>query len=120
MNSQKSTLICVVGATATGKSQLAFELARELNTEIINFDSLQVYKKLDIGTAKPSLEMREKIPHHLIDVVEPHIPFTAGDFRAQSLEIIEKLSKKENIVLVGGTGFYLQALLKGMHEIPPV
>jgi tRNA dimethylallyltransferase len=114
-------VVSICGATATGKTDLAFELAKKWKTEIISFDSVQVYKKLDIGTAKPPKEMLAEIPHHFVDAIEPNQIFTAGDFRRQALELLKKLSSKyERVVLVGGTGFYLQALLKGMHEIPPV
>ena len=117
---QNPSLVVICGPTATGKSEIAFELAKNLDTEIISFDSVQVYKDLDIGTAKPSLDMRSKIPHHLIDEISPVTSFTAGDFRKRALDEVEKLKKKKFIVLVGGTGFYLQALLKGMYDIPVV
>lgn len=114
------TLIIICGPTATGKTEVAFDVAKKLKTEIISFDSVQIYKELDIGAAKPSLEFRQEIPHHLIDEVNPDQLFTAGDFRKQALDEIAKLSEKKYIVLVGGTGFYLQALIKGMYEIPSI
>jgi len=113
-------LIVISGATATGKTDVAFALAKKLECEILSFDSVQIYKHLDIGTAKPPLWMRNEIPHHLIDEIEPSEPFTAGDFQRRARKIISLENKKKNIVLVGGTGFYLQALLRGMYEIPVV
>jgi len=110
------TLVIVCGATATGKTEVAFELAKGLKTEIISFDSVQVYKEFNIGAAKPSLELRRVIPHHLVDEIDPPTSFSAGDFRKRALEEILKLSNKEYVVLVGGTGFYLQALLNGMYS----
>lgn len=112
------SLVIVLGPTATGKTALAIELAQALNTEIINFDSVQVYRHMDIGTAKPSKDQLSQVPHHLIDCCEPNESFTAGDFRRRALEILLELSKtKKAAVLVGGTGFYLQALLKGMYPV---
>lgn len=114
-------LVVVCGATATGKSELAFEMAKRLQTEIISFDSVQVYRHMNIGTAKPDSHVLSAIKHHLIDEVEPDQVFTAGDFRRKALEILGALEKKhQHVVLVGGTGFYLQALLKGMYDLPPI
>jgi tRNA dimethylallyltransferase len=113
-------LVVICGPTATGKTEVAFELAKNLKTEIISFDSIQVYKELNIGAAKPTLELRKIIPHHLVDEIDPFVNFSAGDFRKRALEEILKLSTKKYIVLVGGTGFYLQALIKGMYAIPPI
>ncbi|MDZ4676617.1 MAG: tRNA (adenosine(37)-N6)-dimethylallyltransferase MiaA [Oligoflexia bacterium] len=114
-------VVSICGATATGKTAIAFQLAQKLNTEIISFDSLQIYQELNIGTAKPPPEMLNAIRHHLIDEIKPTEVFTAGDFRKQALQILKTLSdSKDFAILVGGTGFYLQALLKGMHDIPEV
>ncbi len=107
-------VIVICGSTATGKTSLALALARKFKSEIINFDSVQVYKEFDIGTAKPSRHELELVKHRLIDEVEPDENFTAGDFRRRALEVLEPGS-----ILCGGTGFYLQALLKGMFEAPP-
>ncbi len=113
-------LVVICGATATGKSNLSLNLARKLKCEIINFDSVQVYKELNIGTAKPSASELKEIPHHLIDIVKPSELFTAGDFRRRALDILSSLSTKyEHCILVGGTGFYLNALLNGMFPAPP-
>jgi tRNA dimethylallyltransferase len=106
-------IIVICGPTATGKSEVAFEIAKQLQTEIISFDSVQVYQELDIGTAKPPEALRREIPHHFVDEISPTETFTAGDFRKRALEIIKARSELKHLVLVGGTGFYLQALLKG-------
>lgn len=111
-------VIIICGATATGKSDLAFELAQELNTEIINFDSIQFYKDFNIGSAKPPQRFLRSIKHHLIDAVDPREDFSAGDFRRAALQILKDLEQNKWTILVGGTGFYLQALLKGMFDVP--
>lgn len=114
-------VVIVCGATATGKSDLAVQLAEKLNCEILNFDSIQVYKELDVGSAKPTLENLKKIKHHLISAIDPNQVFTAGDFERAAMKILNQLSVKHKfVVLVGGTGFYLQALLKGMFEVVPI
>ena len=98
-------LIILTGPTGSGKSETALALARKLDTEIISADSLQVYKYFDIGTAKPSLAVREEIPHHLIDILEPDEEFNAFDFKTRALEIIRELMSRDKIpILVGGTG----------------
>ncbi len=110
-------VIVICGATATGKSEYAFQFAKKLNTEIISFDGVQVYKKLNIGTAKPSAAQLESVKHHLIDEIEPDKTFTAGDFRKTAFKILEQIFKKNaTAILVGGTGFYLRSLLSGMYE----
>lgn len=110
----------VVGPTASGKSSFALELARKLNAAIANSDSLQIYSGLDIGTAKPSLKERSELPHYLFDIVPLGHTFTAGDYRRAALEVIEKQIAKQDLVFVGGSGFYIQALDKGMNEVLPV
>ena len=106
-------LIVLTGPTNSGKSETALALARKLNTEIISADSMQVYKYFDIGTAKPSAEARQNIPHHLIDVVEPDEEFNAFDFKTKALEKIYGLMVKKKIpILVGGSALYLKVLIK--------
>jgi len=85
-------LIIIAGPTAIGKSDVAFELAKRLSTEIISADSMQVYRHFDIGTAKPSAERRKKIPHRLIDIVNPDEDFSAGEFNEKAYEIAEGLN----------------------------
>jgi tRNA dimethylallyltransferase len=104
-------LIILTGPTGSGKSETALALARKLDTEIISADSLQVYKYFNIGTAKPSLAVREKIPHHLIDILEPDEEFNAFDFKTRALENIRELMSRYKIpILVGGTGLYIKVL----------
>ena len=116
----KSPVLFIVGATGTGKSRLAMELAEELNLPIVNGDSVQVYQRVNIGTAKPSLEDRQKVAHHLFDEVAPPQVFTAGDYRARALEILNELNPLGPAIVVGGSGFYIQALQKGMYQVQEV
>ncbi len=105
-------LIILAGPTATGKSETAVELAESLESEIISADSMQVYKHFDIGTAKPTAELRARVPHHLIDCLEPQEEFTAHDFKQRAETVIRDLHQKNRIpVLAGGTGLYLQVLM---------
>ena len=104
-------LIILTGPTGSGKSETALALARKLDTEIISADSLQVYKYFDIGTAKPARAVREEIPHHLIDILEPDEEFNAFDFKTRALEAIRELMNHNKIpILVGGTGLYIKVL----------
>ncbi len=112
-------LIIIQGPTAVGKSTLAYKLAQKLNTDIISADSRQVYKYLNIGTAKPSKEILIKIKHHLIDIVYPDEEYSAGDFVKDSEKLIYDLHKKDKLpLIVGGTGFYIKALLEGIFKAP--
>ncbi len=107
-----SKIIIVCGPTASGKSSLAFELAKKLNTEIISADSLCVYKNLDIGTAKPTKEERNIVKHHLIDVVNESENFSVFDYEKMALPIIDDLlSKGKTPIICGGTGFYINSIL---------
>jgi len=109
-----------VGATATGKSALGLALAEGLDGEIINADALQVYRGFDIGTAKPSLEERARIPHHLIDILEPDERYSAGDFARRAEEAIGEIRSRGRLpIVVGGSGLYLRALFEGISRIPP-
>jgi tRNA dimethylallyltransferase len=112
-------LPAIVGPTASGKSELGIELALANNGEIVNLDSVQVYRRLYIATAKvPSLD-RRGVPHHLIDIVEPTENFTAGDYARLSARTIQEIeSRNHSAILVGGTGFYLRALVKPLFEGP--
>jgi tRNA dimethylallyltransferase len=114
-----SPLIAVLGPTGSGKSDLAVTLAEELNGEIVNFDSVQVCRGLDIGSAKPPLSARKGIPHHLIDCVDPNEGLTAGAYARMAGPILEEIHHRGSIpVLVGGTGFYLRAVLDGLSPAP--
>ena len=112
-------LVVIVGPTASGKSALAIELAERFGVEIVNADSMQVYRGMDIGTAKPTREERLRVPHHLLDIVTPDTNFTASDFRREAAEAIELIRRRgKRVILVGGTGLYLKALLQGLIDSP--
>ncbi len=112
-------LLVVLGPTGSGKSQLALRLAAELAGEIVNFDSVQVYKGLDIGSAKLPPEARQGIAHHLIDVLEPGEELTAGGYARLARESVGRIRERGHIpILAGGTGFYLRALLEGLSPAP--
>lgn len=112
-------LLAILGATATGKSAIAMCLARELDGEIVNADALQVYRGLDIGTAKPTAEMRREVRHHLLDILEPSEVFSAGEFARRARAVIADVERRgKTAVLAGGSGFYLRALLQGLSPLP--
>ena len=118
---QGPATILIVGPTAVGKSALALALAERLPLEVVNADALQVYRGLDIGTAKPSLEEREQVRHHLIDILDPSEPFSAGDFRRLALPVVADIRRRGKCpVVVGGSGFYVRALVEGLSAIPPI
>jgi tRNA dimethylallyltransferase len=113
-------VLAVVGATATGKSALAMALAERLCGEIVNADALQVYRGFDIGTAKPSREDRGRVPHHLIDILEPHETYSAGEFARRAREAIDGIQGRGKApIVVGGSGLYQRALFAGISPIPP-
>ena len=117
----KLPLVIINSPTATGKTQLAVNLALETGGEIISADSLQVYRYLDIGTAKPSMEQRRGIKHHLIDVVNPDEEFNASVFAEKARMIISDLAGKgKPVFIAGGTGLYIRALLHGIIDTPDV
>jgi tRNA dimethylallyltransferase len=108
-----------VGPTASGKSEFAIKLALALGGEIVNLDSVQVYRGIYIATAKVPLSERQGVPHHLIDIVDPTENFTAGDYARLAATAIEEVeSRKHTALLAGGTGFYLRALVKPLFEGP--
>ena len=115
MHSKARNLIVILGPTGVGKSSTAVKLAKELGGEIINCDSMQVYKAFNIGTDKIPLDKREGIPHHLLDVVDPSTQFTAADFVALALKAASTIINKKRLpFIVGGTGLYLKALIDGL------
>ena len=117
--SEKPKIWAIVGPTASGKSALAEALAVRLGGEIVSCDSMQIYRGMDIGTAKPTVGDRAKVPYHLIDVVEPDAPFSAVDYAAAAeAAIADILSRGRVPILCGGTGLYLDVLLRGMPESP--
>jgi tRNA dimethylallyltransferase len=116
----KHPIIAVVGPTASGKSALGIELALRTGGEIINCDSVQVYRGIEIATAKVSLAERRGVPHHLIDFVSPEINYTAGDWARDATRKIEEIEARgASALLVGGTGFYLRALRQPFFPGPP-
>ena len=115
----KPRIVIILGPTAVGKSALALDLAEQLDGEIVNADSQQVYRYLDIGTGKPSTADRERVRHHLIDVVNPDQEFNAAMFRHLASEVIYQIDERErNAIVCGGTGLYLKALTRGLFEGP--
>ena len=118
---EKLPLVIINSPTATGKTELAVNLALEFGGEIISADSMQVYRYLDIGTAKPSMDERKGIKHHLIDVVNPDEEFNAALFAQKARAIIsESAGKGKPVFVVGGTGLYIRALLRGIIDTPDV
>ena len=118
---EKLPLVIVNSPTATGKTKLAVDLAREFGGEIISADSMQVYRYLDIGTAKPTIKERGGIMHHLIDVVNPDEEFNAALFAEKARAIITGLAQQgKPVFVVGGTGLYIRALLRGIIDTPDV
>jgi len=124
MIKEKKSLIPIIiiqGPTGVGKSKLALDLAEKLKTEIISADSRQVYKLLNIGTAKPSKTQQARIKHYLIDIIYPNEIYNAVCFQKDAKKIIYRLNKEEKIpLIVGGTGFYIKTLWENLFEIPPI
>ena len=112
-------MLLILGVTASGKGGLSSSLAESLSGEIISIDSMKVYRRMDIGTAKPPQKARERIKYHLIDVVEPSESFSVGSFLDLAYEAIEEIkNRKRKIIAVGGTALYIKALLYGLFEGP--
>lgn len=117
---EEMKVVAIVGPTGVGKSKLALYLARLFNGEIINADSRQVYRYMDIGTAKPSLEDRKQVPHHLIDIVNPDEEFNLAIYQDLAYKAIADIHRRSKLpLLVGGSGLYVWAVLEGW-QIPPV
>lgn len=112
-------IICIAGPTASGKTALAVALARELDGEVVSCDSMQVYKRMDIGTAKPSPEERQGIPHHMIDVAEPWEDYSVSRYCAAAAPIVEDIvSRGKTAIIAGGTGLYMDSLIRGNDFAP--
>jgi tRNA dimethylallyltransferase len=113
-------LVAVVGPTASGKTALSLALAERFDGEIVNCDSVAMYREFEVGTAKPSPEERARAPHHLFDFVAPTAHITAGDYARQARQILAEISGRDHLpIVVGGTGLYLRALLEGLFPGPP-
>jgi tRNA dimethylallyltransferase len=113
-------LLVIVGPTGVGKTAVALKLAAALPLEVVNADSRQVYRGMDIGTGKPTAEEQAAVPHHLIDVVDPDQPYHVARFRADALAAIYDIRRRGRLAaVVGGTGLYVRALLKGLSPGPP-
>ena len=111
--------VVIAGPTASGKSALALALAREFHGEIVSCDALQVYRGMDRGTAKPSPEERDSLPHHMIDLTPPSQAFSAGEYLRRGREVLKDIRNRGRLpFVVGGTGFYLRALIEGLFEGP--
>lgn len=119
-HTSKPKVIAIVGATASGKTSFSIELAKKIDGEIVSSDSRLVYKGFDIGTAKPTIEERQGIPHHIIDIVEPEFDYSAGLYKEQGEKIIsEILSRGKVPIITGGTGLYIDILLKN-YALPKI
>src|SRR4030095_7669172 len=115
----KPKIVVVLGPTAVGKSDIAMEVALQMNGEIINADSQQVYGQMNIGTAKPSTELREKVAHHVIDVVDPDEEFNVARYREPATASIHDIRKRgKQAIVCGGTGLYIKALTRGLFLGP--
>jgi tRNA dimethylallyltransferase len=111
-------LIAIVGPTGSGKSELSLRICEQLGGEVVNCDSLQIYRYFDIGTAKTPLAERRGIPHHMLDIVNPDETFTAGEYASRTRPLLASISLSALPVVAGGTGFYLRALLDGLFPAP--
>lgn len=112
----KPNILVICGPTATGKTKLSIEIALLKNGEIISADSMQIYKKMDIGTAKPTIEERQGVPHYLIDEIEPNEPFSVVKYKELAVKYIEKIIKENKLpIIVGGTGFYINSVIDNVE-----
>jgi tRNA dimethylallyltransferase len=114
---RRSLVVVVTGPTAAGKTPIAIEIGQRFGGEIVNADSMQVYRHMNIGTAKPSLEQREQLAHHMLDVVTPDVSYSAGRYAEEARKVAEAVHQRGKIVvLTGGTGLYIRAFLEGLLE----
>ena len=114
-----NNIICIAGPTASGKTALAVELAKELNGEVVSCDSMQVYRRMDIGTAKPTAEEMQGIPHHMLDVAEPDEDFSVSRYCEMASPIVDDiLARGKTAIIAGGTGLYMDALIRGNDFAP--
>ena len=114
-----NSILCIAGPTASGKAALAVELAKELDGEVVSCDSMQVYRRMDIGTAKPSREEMQGIPHHMIDVAEPDEDFSVSRYCAMAAPIVDDIvARGKTAIIAGGTGLYMDSLIRGNDFAP--
>ena len=114
-----NSIVCIVGPTASGKTALAVELAKDLNGEVVSCDSMQVYRRMDIGTAKPRREEMQGIPHHMIDVAEPDEDFSVSRYCAMAAPIVDDIvARGKTAIIAGGTGLYMDSLIRGNDFAP--
>lgn len=119
-NSSKPKVVAIVGATASGKTAYSIELAKKINGEIVSADSRLVYKGFDIGTAKPTIDEMDGVPHHMVDIVEPEFEYSAGLYKKQAKDVISQILSRGHIPIVcGGTGLYIDILLKN-YDLPEI
>ena len=115
-----NNIICIAGPTASGKTALAVELARELNGEVVSCDSMQIYRRMDIGTAKPTRDEMQGIPHHMLDICEPDEAFSVSRYCEMASPIVDDiLARGKTAIIAGGTGLYMDSLIKG-NDFAPV
>ena len=114
-----NNIICIAGPTASGKTALAVELAKEFDGEVVSCDSMQVYRRMDIGTAKPTLEERKGIAHHMLDVADPNEDFSVSRYCEMASPIVDDIvARGKTAIIVGGTGLYMDALIRGNDFAP--
>jgi len=114
-----NSIVCLAGPTASGKTALAVELAKDLNGEVVSCDSMQVYRRMDIGTAKPSREEMQGIPHYMIDVAEPDEDFSVSRYCAMAAPIVDDIvARGKTAIIAGGTGLYMDSLIRGNDFAP--
>jgi tRNA dimethylallyltransferase len=118
--STEKTILIIAGPTAVGKTESSVLLAQELRAEIVSADSMQIYRGMDIGTAKPTQEQRKLVYHHMIDIVEPNQPYSVGDYLRDARSAIDGIiASGGRPIVVGGTGLYIRALMRGLFHGPP-
>ena len=118
---KQSKIILIAGPTASGKSSFAVKIAKKINGEIINADSMQVYKQLKILTVRPNKKEQKNIKHHMYGVVDLNKKFSTGEWLKAAIKKIKEIKKRKKIpILVGGTGLYFQSLIKGLVQIPEI
>ncbi len=112
----KKPVVVIVGPTASGKTKLSIEIAKLMDGEIVSADSMQIYRYMDIGTAKPTIDERQNIPHHMMDILDPAEQFSVAEYQKMAVDIISDIHKRQKLpIIVGGTGLYIKSLLYPMN-----